>query len=145
MDKKIQYIAKICTTMIEEDSWADLREYLDSLNISEVENLIDEIPDFEAQIIDSMSLNRAISVFSILDYPTQHRVLEKLPKTKVKQIFIGLPPDDRTAFLSDVEDNEILHQLVALLSPEDRKEAFILLSYPEDSIGRLMTLIFGTI
>ena len=139
MDKKIQYIAKICTTMIEEDSWADLREYLDSLNISEVENLIDEIPEFEAQIIDSMSLNRAISVFSILDYPTQHRVLEKLPKTKVKEIFIGLPPDDRTAFLSDVEDNEILHQLVALLSPEDRKEAFILLSYPEDSIGRLMT------
>ena len=139
MDKKIQYIAKICTTMIEDNSWADLKEYLDSLNISEVESLIDEIPEYESQIIDSMSLNRAINVFSILDYPTQHRVLENLPKTKVKQIFIGLPPDDRTAFLSDIEDTEILHQLVALLSPEDRKEAFTLLSYPEDSIGRLMT------
>lgn len=139
MEKKIQYIAKLCTSMIEENNISELTEYLDSLNISEVESLIDEIPEYEAQIIDAMSLNRAISVFIILDSPTQHRVLANLPKNKVKQIFIGLQPDDRTSFLADIEDTEILHQLVALLSPEDRKEAFTLLSYPEDSIGRLMT------
>lgn len=125
--------------MIESKRWEELNTYLDSLNISEVEGVIDELPDFEADIINIISLNRAISVFGILDSPTQCRLIDKLPKQKVQQIVTGLPPDDRTSFLADIKDSDLLHQLIALLSPEDRKEAFTLLSYPEDSIGRLMT------
>ncbi|MFV0468223.1 MAG: magnesium transporter, partial [Dysgonomonas sp.] len=67
-------------SLIENKDSAKLQEFLDSLHISDIEDLIDELPEEAAQIIDTMSINRAISVFRILDVPTQERVLEKLPK-----------------------------------------------------------------
>lgn len=139
MDQKIQYVAKLCSSMIEDKNWDELQVYLDNLNISEVESIIDELPEYETEIINTLSINRAINVFSILDSPTQNRIIEHLPKPKIAEIVKGLTPDDRTSFLEDIKDSDLLHQLIALLSPEDRKEAFMLLSYPEDSIGRLMT------
>ena len=139
MDKNLEYIVKQSSLIINSGDLEQLKDYLDSLNISEVEYLINELPEHAALIIDTMSLHRAISVFSILDGPTQERIIDKLPRFRVSQIISGLAPDDRTSFLGDLEDTEKLHRLVALLSPDDRKEVFTLLSYPEDSIGRLMT------
>lgn len=139
MEKNLEYIIKQSSLIIESGDLKQLKDFLDSLNISEVEHLIDEYPDHAALIIDTMSLKRAISVFCILDGPTQERIIDKLPRFKVSQIISGLAPDDRTSFFGELEDSEKLHKLVALLSPGDRKEVFTLLSYPEDSIGRLMT------
>lgn len=139
MDKTQEYIVKQTSLIIGSGDKEQLRDHLDSLNISEVENLIDELPEHAPLIIDTMSLNRAISVFSILDGPTQERIVDKLPRFKVSQIISGLAPDDRTSFFGELGDSEKLHKLVGLLSPDDRKEVFTLLSYPEDSIGRLMT------
>lgn len=139
MDKNLEYITRQSMLIINDGDLDQLRDYLDSLNISEVEGLIDEIPDYAPLIIDTMSLKRASSVFSILDAPTQGRIVDKLPRGKVSQIINALPPDERTAFFAEIKSPELLHQFVSLLSPEDRKEVFTLLSYPEDSIGRLMT------
>lgn len=138
MDKNLEYIVKQSSLIIESGDLDRLKDYLDSLNISEVESLIDEIPEHAALIINTMSLKRAISVFSILDSPTQERIVDKLPRFKVSQLISGLAPDDRTSFLAEL-DTDKLHRFVAMLSPDDRKEVFTLLSYPEDSIGRLMT------
>ncbi len=139
MDKNLEYITRQTSLIIEGGDLEQLRDYLDGLNISEVEDLIDELPDHKTLIVSSMSINRAASVFSILDNPTQTRIVTALPKSKVAELISTLPPDDRTSFFGSIEDSEMLHQLVALLSPHDRKEVFTLLSYPEDSIGRLMT------
>ncbi|MDR2949060.1 MAG: magnesium transporter [Prevotella sp.] len=116
-----------------------LRVYLDDLNISDVEDLIDELPEYGSLLIDTMSINRATNVFRILDVPTQERIINKLSASKISEIVNGLPPDDRTSFLGELRNQELQHRLISLLSPEDRKEVFTLLSYPEDSIGRMMT------
>lgn len=139
MDNNLEYIIRQTSLIIEGGDLDQLREYLDSLNISEAEDLVDELPDHRALLLSSMSLNRAAGVFCILDSVTQGKVVRALPKEKVAQLISALPPDDRTSFFGSIEDSEMLHQLVALLSPDDRKEVFTLLSYPEDSIGRLMT------
>lgn len=139
MDEKLTYITKQAELIIESKDQESLKDFLDSLNISEVEAIIDEIPEYSALIISTMSLNRAISVFGILDEPTQFRIIKKLPRAKIAEIIRGLPPDDRTSFFASLDDPDQLHQFVSLLSPEDRKEVFTLLSYPEDSVGRLMT------
>lgn len=138
MDQNLEYIVKQSSLIIESGDLDRLKNYLDNLNISEVESLINEIPEHAALIINTMSLKRAINVFSILDSPTQERIVDKLPRFKVSQLISGLAPDDRTSFLAEL-DTDKLHRFVAMLSPDDRKEVFTLLSYPEDSIGRLMT------
>lgn len=125
--------------LIEAGNITVLRDYLDELNISDVENLIDELPEYASLLIDTLSINRAINVFRILDVPTQERIIEKLSVKKISEIVNGLPPDDRTAFFGELKDQEFQHRLISMLPPLERKEVFTLLSYPEDSIGRLMT------
>lgn len=139
MKKSVEFITEQALFLIEAGDVTQLKEYLDNLNISDVEDLIDELPDYAPLILDTLSINRAVNVFRILDSPTQERIITKLPGRKISKIINGLPPDDRTSFFGELKDRELLHRLVSLLSPEDRREVFTLLSYPEDSIGRLMT------
>lgn len=139
MKENIEQLTEQTKLLIEAGDVAMLRIYLDDLNISDVEDLIDELPEYAPLIITTLSLNRAVNVFRILDVPTQERIIIKLPGQKISEIINGLPPDDRTAFFGELKDQELQHRLISLLTPEDRKEVFTLLSYPEDSIGRLMT------
>lgn len=139
MKENIQQLTEQTRLLIEAGDIRMLHVFLDNLNISDVEDLIDELPEQAPLVIDTMSINRAINVFRILDSPTQERIITKLPGNKISEIINGLPPDDRTNFLGELKDQELQHRLITLLSPEDRKEVFTLLSYPEDSIGRMMT------
>jgi len=139
MKENIEQLTEQTKLLIEAGDVAMLRIFLDDLNISDVEDLIDELPEFAPLIITTLTLHRAVNVFRILDVPTQERIIIKLPGQKISEIINGLPPDDRTAFFGELKDQELQHRLISLLTPEDRKEVFTLLSYSEDSIGRLMT------
>ncbi|WP_374950323.1 magnesium transporter [Mucilaginibacter sp.] len=124
--------------LLEQEDTTELREYLNNLNISDVEELIDELPEHGPKFIEILSINRAVNVFRILDFPTQERIIKKLSGKKVSEIINELPPDDRTAFFSELHGDAVT-KLILHLSPADRKEALSLLGYKEDSVGRLMT------
>jgi len=130
--------------LLAEGSGQQLKEHLDELNISDVEALIDELPEYGATFIETLSINRAVNVFRILDFPTQERILKKLSGPKISEIINEMPPDDRTAFFSELK-GDVVKQLIILLPPADRKEALALLGYPEDSVGRLMTPDYITV
>lgn len=124
--------------MLEQDDKLQLQEYLNNLNISDVEQLIDELPDNGPDFIEILSLNRAVNVFRILDFPTQERIIKKLSGKKVAELINELPPDDRTALFSELHGDTV-SSLILHLPPHDRKQALSLLGYKEDSVGRLMT------
>jgi len=124
--------------LLEKENDRALKQYLDQLNISDVEELIDELPQHAAKFIETLSLNRAVNVFRILDFPTQERIIKKLSGNKLNQIIKDLPPDDRTALFSELK-GDVVKKMITLLPPEERKESLALLGYKEDSIGRLMT------
>lgn len=121
-----------------------LNEYLDNLNISDVEGLIDELPEYADTFISTLSINRAVNVFRILDFPTQERIVKKLSGPKIAELINELPPDDRTSFFSELHGDAV-KKLIILLPPADRKEALSLLGYPEESVGRLMTPDYITV
>ncbi|MCO5934376.1 magnesium transporter [Mucilaginibacter sp. RB4R14] len=124
--------------LLKQEDTTQLQEYLNNLNISDVEELIDELPEHGPKFIEILSINRAVNVFRILDFPTQERIIKKLSGKKVSEIINELPPDDRTAFFSELHGDAVT-KLILHLSPADRKEALSLLGYKEDSVGRLMT------
>jgi len=125
-------------SLLESGKEEALKEYLDDLNISEVEHLIDEYPEHAATFIETLSINRAVNVFRILDFPTQERIIKKLSGLKVTELITELPPDDRTALFGELHGDAV-KKLIILLPPAERKEALALLGYEEYSIGRLMT------
>jgi magnesium transporter len=124
--------------LLEQNDTLQLQEYLNNLNISDVEELIDELPQYGTRFIETLSINRAVNVFRILDFPTQERIIKKLSGDKIAEIINELPPDDRTALFSELHGDAV-KALILHLSPADRKEALSLLGYKEDSVGRLMT------
>jgi magnesium transporter len=114
------------------------RDFLDHQNIIDVANLIYEYPDYESNIIAGMSVHRAASVFKILEFPTQQRIIQTLPASKTAELLNELPADDRTDFLEELPSS-VVRELIKLLNQEERKVTLSLLGYPENSVGRLMT------
>jgi magnesium transporter len=124
--------------IIRADEILQLRDFLNQQNITDVVDLVYEFPEHESQIIASMSVNRAVSVFKLLEFPTQKSIIRNLPPNIVASLLNELPADDRTDFLEGLPSNA-LRELIKLLEPEERKITLSLLGYPENSIGRLMT------
>jgi len=115
-----------------------IHHFLDNQNISDVAELISELPDEEDKIISNLSNHRAVSTFKILDFPTQKRIIQEMSPGKTAELLNALPADDRTSFLEDLP-SEVVKELIKTLNPEERKITLSLLGYPEDSVGRLMT------
>ncbi len=124
--------------VIASDDKLAIREFLNEQNISEVANLVYEYPDFEAQIIASLSINRAVALFKILDFAEQKKIITELPPFKTAELLNELPADDRTDFLEGLPSN-VVRELIKLLTPDERKTTLNLLGYPDNSVGRMMT------
>jgi len=130
--------------LLEQNDRELLREHLNNLNISDVEALIDELPDHGPLFIEILSPNRAVNVFRILDFPKQERIIKKLSGGKIAELINLLPPDDRTSLFSELHGDAV-KTLILHLPAADRKEALTLLGYNEDSVGRLMTPDYITV
>lgn len=124
--------------LMQENDLQAIRRFLDDQNISDVADLIYDYPDYEAQIIANMSINRAAKVFKILDVSRQKEIVHELPSFKTAELLNELPADDRTDFLEELP-KEVIRDLIKLLNNEERKITLAMLGYPEDSVGRLMT------
>jgi magnesium transporter len=124
--------------ILESGDGIQLHELLDDQNISDVADLVDEMPDYDSKIIAAMSVHRAASVFKILDLSSQKNIIKTLPPSKTASLLNELPPDDRTDFLEELPSN-VVRELIKLLNNEERKITLSLLGYPENSVGRLMT------
>lgn len=128
-----QFLAVIAT----EDKLV-ISHFLNDQKISDIAELINTFPEFEAQIISSMAINRAVSVFKILDISHQKDIIQALPNSKTAELLNELSADDRTDFLEELPKS-VIRDLIKLLDPDERKITLSLLGYPEDSVGRLMT------
>lgn len=125
-------------SFIEQNDDQGLTLFMEELNISEVKDLIDEMPEYGAKFIQLLSIQRAVNTFRILDFPVQQRIFKKLSGQRIRELINELPPDDRTSFFSELS-GEVVKKLIILLPSDERKEALSLLGYKEDSVGRLMT------
>jgi magnesium transporter len=94
--------------LLEQEDTTQLQEYLNNLNISDVEELIDELPEHGPKFIETLSLNRAVNVFRILDFPTQERIIKKLSGPPgCRDLVNELPPDDRTALFAELHGDAV--------------------------------------
>jgi magnesium transporter len=134
----LEILKEQAEVILESGDRKQLHEFLDEQNISDVADLIDEMPEHDSQIIAAMSVHRAVSVFKILDLNAQKNIIKTLPPTVTASLLNELPPDDRTDFLEELPSNAV-RELIKLLDNKERKITLSLLGYPENSVGRLMT------
>ena len=79
-----------------------------------------------------------------MHFELQEELLAHLPDVVGITILNEMDPVDRTRLLEELPQ-EISTRFILKLNPEERKMAWQLLSYPEDSVGRIMTPEFASV
>ena len=134
-----------------EDTLARIRELLGSENIQALRGELEVLrvqdiarilmtvePAQQLTLFHELPIELRSEVFSHLDLSYQHFLLHELNRQEVQWILSGLVPDDLTALLESLSSEEV-RTLLRLLPMRALRNAMILLGYPEDSAGRLMT------
>ena len=110
-------IAEIISDM----SHTDSGKLLDTLDIEHLADALEEVePDFQATLVESM------------------------PDEKVADVLEEMSPDEAADLLAELPE-ERSKDLLDLMQDEEAKDVRMLLSYPEDSAGGMMTTDIATI
>ncbi len=119
--------------------WDGLRDALTELPPADIAELIVDLPPEDDGIIFRMlPRERAATVFEYLPLDHQQGLVQSLSGPQVQTILNDMTPDDRTRLFEELPA-EVTRRLIETLSPEELKQARILLGYPEGTAGRYMT------
>jgi magnesium transporter len=108
------------------------------------EALNEEIPQVAAAILQNLPLDTAVAV---LDTPGLHEageIVEAIPRDRVVPMLSGMSAD-RAADVFLELDEPVRSDLMARLDAETKASVRQLLTYPEESVGSLMTTEFVSV
>lgn len=132
--------------LINQNEWTGIMEAVAELLPPEIADILSIVTTQKNKykLFRLLPEEKRIEVFPHLDDAFQALLFKRLPVKIKKNILLNLEPDDRTAILETL-DKTLRLKLLHLLPKDDLKESLRLLSYPEESVGRLMTPEFMTI
>lgn len=133
--------------LIQSKKWRELKHALEEMDALDLSLMVKDFSKNDKIILFRLlSRDQAKNVFTMLPHDDQEEVIDGLSENsqKVARLLNDIEPDDRTAFFEELP-TDISQSLIEMLSPEERKITLQLLSYPKDSIGRLMTPEFVAI
>lgn len=126
--------------LIEQKAYAEFRKEVMELNEADVASVVTELEEAEQlKIFRILPKSIAADVFSYLPLETQQDILVSLTDKEASGIIENLYADDAADLLEEMPAN-VVHRLLALTSPETRRDINQLLQYPEDSAGSIMTV-----
>jgi magnesium transporter len=92
-------------------------------------------------VFSTIAPKQAVTTFEYCSFPVQKDVLNSLPSQLAASLLNELSPDDRTKFMEDLP-KPVIEKLLKFLNTSERALTEKLLSYPEHSVGRIMTTDF---
>jgi len=131
--------------MIEAHDWMGLRQALATWPPPEIADLLTDLArPQQVLLFRALAKEPSAVVFSYLPPEAQDDLLASLTNEETRRLLSEMPPDDRTQLLEELPE-QITRRLMTMLGPADLQEARMLLGYPEESVGRLMTPDYSTI
>lgn len=125
--------------LIEQTRLAELRELFSDWPVPDIAEFILKLEKPDRVIVFRL-LPRQVSsqVFAYLEKEDRNALLKELTDDETRNLLKNLRPDDRTNLFEELP-GQVTQRLLNFLSPEDLEKARLLLGYPEESVGRLMT------
>ena len=128
------------------------RALLVAHEFTRLRGIVQQLPQPDlAEIIDRLEEDREFTIafrlvrrsqrhllFAALAKESQERLLDQFPDVMIAGFLEAMNPDDRTKLLETLSP-AIQQRLIAQLSSDERRVARMLLAYPEESVGRMMT------
>lgn len=131
-------VAESFRKLLEERNFRHIRLLFKEAEPADIADRFIDVTDEEAVVLFRLVMRaKRPAVFAYLPFERQESLLEILPDDVVTSLVNEMEPDDRTKLLQELPV-EIRRKMLLKLTPEERKVAWQLLSYPEDSVGRIM-------
>ncbi len=125
--------------LLERNNLEGVKSLLVPVQPVDIAEAIGELPEaMQLMTFRLLSKAEAIEVYEYLDSTVQQALIEDFKRQEVIDIVDKMSPDDR-ARLFDELPAKVVRQLLAELSPNERKATALLLGYEEDTAGRIMT------
>ncbi len=128
--------------LIAERNVKSLRYLFDELNVIDLTEMVAELENEEILFLFK-TLRREVSaeIFTYLPNEEKEEVISSFTGGEITSMLDNLYSDDIVDFLEEMPANVVRHVLLAA-TKEQREEINLLLSYPENSAGSLMSLGF---
>lgn len=116
-----------------------IRQWLVDTQTLEIAESISRLDSEQRAIVFRLlPKDRTIDVFEMLDTVLQQEILKTLRQGRVREILEEMEPDDRARLLDELPPS-LAKKLLEGLSFKERRLTSILLGYPENSVGRIMS------
>lgn len=125
--------------MIANKDLRELRTFLAKPHPADIVDVLRELnPSERVLVFRLLSKDAAVEVFALLEPDEEEELMLHFTENRVKDLLMEMDPDDRTQLLDELPAN-MVNKFLRLLPKEEREEANLLLNYPANSAGRLMT------
>lgn len=129
-------------TLINENKYLELRDLLAKMNVPDISELMEELPHTDLlKVFRLLPKSIAADVFSYFPKDVEQMIIASLSEKEAVSLIDDLAADDATD-LCDEMPASVVKKLLALASPETRRDINHLLKYPDDSAGSIMTVEF---
>jgi len=134
-----QLLADECREMLGRRDLTSIRKRLGQLDVPDLADVLREF-DRSNRVVIFRLLPRSISseVLVALGGEGEKSLVAELTDDEARRVLEDLAPDDRTQLFEELP-GLATQRLLNLLDPSELVEARLLLGYPEESVGRLMT------
>ncbi len=124
--------------LIEEGKLEELRDVMEDYHPADIAELLDEVSSENAvTIFSGLTLEVASEVLDETSGLVRAELIEKVDDELLADLLDELPMDDAAELLEDLPD-EVSDRLLGLLEPEEAEDVREILSYEDQTAGRLM-------
>jgi magnesium transporter len=126
-------------SLIEREKLDELRLLVNDFHPADIADVLDNLaPDETLIVFDLLTDEVASEVLDETSSLVRQDLVEKVDDERLADLLDELPMDDAAEFLDELPD-ETATLLLGLMEPEEAQEVRELLSYEEETAGRLMT------
>ncbi len=125
--------------LLEQENLEGAKTLLVPVQSADIADVIEQLPKgLQVLAFRLLSKDKAIAVYEYLEPNVQQSFLDEFKRQEVIEVIGHMSPDDRARLLEELPA-KVVSRLLEQLSPEERQATALLLGYPPDTAGRIMT------
>lgn len=129
----------ILNQYLDEKDWHKLQAWFAENDTLEIVNELYRLNPADLAIaFRLLPKDLALEVFESMDPPQQGNLISSLRDVQIRELIEELDPDDRVRLIDELPA-KVARELLEGLSPQERKLTSILLGFPDQSAGRVMS------
>jgi magnesium transporter len=131
--------AELIEAYLEQGKLGELRQLMNDSHPADIADILDELPASAAlQLFALLTDEVASEVLDETGSLVRAELVEKVDDERLADLLDELPMDDAAEFLDELPD-ETATRLLGLMEPEEAQDVREILSYGDETAGRLMT------